>query len=152
MKIRTFKCGAAEKIWATRSNLPSSTSFSVLTPFPSLGHLRMSNCRLEHQDWGTPWTELFDLTDEQRAAVQCTPNNSILATVDLLISTTSTTRCSVKAGGRVQPHLLPNPRQTHTPLAHHGYCLSHWTPQQLTSLQRLDQLQDLERSSLDSER
>ena len=27
-------------------------------------------CRLQHQDWGTPWTEVIDLTDEQRAAVQ----------------------------------------------------------------------------------
>ena len=27
-------------------------------------------CRLEHQDWGTPWTQVFDLSDEQRAALQ----------------------------------------------------------------------------------
>ena len=27
-------------------------------------------CRLEHQDWGTPWTQVFNLSDEQRAAIQ----------------------------------------------------------------------------------
>ena len=29
-----------------------------------------TRCRLEHQDWGTPWTQVFNLSDEQRAAIQ----------------------------------------------------------------------------------
>jgi hypothetical protein len=64
--------------WHDLGDTPEAAEFNILlcTGGPAvriLGELtdeQVSACRLQHQDWGTPWTEVVSLTKDQRDALE----------------------------------------------------------------------------------
>lgn len=64
--------------WHDLGDTPEAAEFNILlcTGGPAvriLGELRdcqVHSCCLQHQDWGTPWTDVVSLTDSQQDALQ----------------------------------------------------------------------------------
>lgn len=63
--------------WHDLGDTPEAAEFNILlcTGGPAvriLGELRderVYSCRLQHQDWGTPWTDVVSLTTSQRKSL-----------------------------------------------------------------------------------